>query len=331
MKKSSSAIPERLRPFLRIGTCSWKYDSWKGLIYDAGKSYRPDDYLGDYARRLNSVEVDQWFWSLFPGSIRLPEPRVVRRYAESVPDDFVFTVKAPNALTLTHFYAKKEAGTGEFAGKPNGMFLNIGLLEKFLDRLSPLDKKLGPIMFQFEYLNRQKMASKEAFFEAFGAFIEKAPKGFAYALETRNPNYLSSALFDFLKERRVGFVYLDGYYMPPIGEVFDKFAAAPTRSSLTTESSAAPGLSVPTESPVPATFNIIRLHGGDRKEIEKETGERWDKIVAPKPAALQAAARITVENIRKKIVTYVNVNNHFEGSAPLTIDRFLKTLADERG
>jgi len=29
-------IPESLRPYLRIGTCSWKYDSWKGLLYDEG-------------------------------------------------------------------------------------------------------------------------------------------------------------------------------------------------------------------------------------------------------------------------------------------------------
>ena len=104
-------------------------------------------------------------------------------------------------------------------------------------------------MFQFEYLNKLKMASKEAFFETY--------------------------------------------------------------------------------KPAPARFSVIRLHGGDRGEIEKETGEVWNRIVAPKPQALQAAARITVENIRQKIKTIVNVNNHFEGSAPLTIERFLDTLKKE--
>jgi len=295
-------IPAKWKPFLRVGTCSWKYDSWKGLLYDRDRSYRPDDYLKDYSRTLRTVEVDQWFWSLFPESVRLPEPAVVRRYAAAVPDDFVFTVKAPNALTLTHFYAKEKGGGGAFAGKPNPLFLDRGLLGRFLDRLAPLGPKLGPVMFQFEYLNKQKMPSKEAFLEKFGAFIAAAPKEFSYALESRNPNYLSPALFETLARLGVGYVYLDGYYMPPIGRVFETFK------------------------PAPAPFSVLRLHGGDRGEIEKETGEVWDRIVAPKPNALRAAADITLENIRRRISTYVNVNNHFEGSAPLTIERFLAAL-----
>jgi len=296
-------IPAPYRPHLRLGTCSWKYDSWKGLIYDQGKTYRPDDYLADYARSLNSVEVDQWFWSLFPGSVKLPEVRVVKRYAESVPDDFIFTVKAPNALTLTHFYAKET--NQEFRGKPNQNFLDNGLLEQFLARLSPLGKKLGPVMFQFEYVNRQKLPSKEAFFERFGEFIARAPEGYQYAVEIRNPNYLSPAFFDFLKSHKLGFVYLEGYYMPPIGQVFDRFT------------------------PETAPFQIIRLHGGDRAEIEAETGSVWDKIVAPRPEAIRAAVHITRHNTRSKTLTYVNLNNHFEGSAPLTIERFLKALSEE--
>jgi len=298
-----AVIPDRWKPFLRIGTCSWKYDSWKGLVYDEGKAYRPDDYLKDYARAFTTVEVDRWFWSLFPGSVRLPEPAVVKRYAAAVPDDFSFTVKAPNALTLTHFYAKEKGGGGEFAGKPNALFLNRDLLVQFLERIAPLGRKLGPIMFQFEYLNKQKMPSKEAFLEKFGEFIATAPEGYQYALESRNPNYLSPALFKELENRGAGYVYLDGYYMPPIGQVFERFK------------------------PATAPFSVIRLHGGDRGEIEIETGEIWDRIVTPKPEALRSAARIAIENIRKKIVTYVNVNNHFEGSAPLTVERFLEALA----
>jgi len=299
----SVEIPAVYRPYLRLGTCSWKYDSWKGLIYDQGKTYRPDDYLADYARFLNTVEVDQWFWSLFPGSVKLPETRVVKRYAESVPDDFVFTVKAPNALTLTHYYAKEP--NREFRGKPNTFFLDIGFLEEFLARLSPMGKKLGPVMFQFEYLNKQKMPSKEAFFERFGEFVAVAPKGYQYAVEIRNPNYLSPAFFDFLKSHELGFVYLEGYFMPPIGQVFDRFK------------------------PETAPFQIIRLHGGDRAEIEAETGSVWDKIVEPRPEAIRAAVRITRHNKKSKTLTYVNLNNHFEGSAPLTIERFLEALSEE--
>ena len=89
------SVPRELRGLLRLGTCSWKYDYLERARLRARKTYRPDDYLVDYAKQLGSVEVDQWFWSLFPGSLRLPDPSVVRLYTKSVPDDFVFTVKAP--------------------------------------------------------------------------------------------------------------------------------------------------------------------------------------------------------------------------------------------
>jgi len=295
-------VPGDLKGWLRLGTCSWKYESWKGLIYKEGRTYRPAEYLADYAAVLDSVEVDQWFWSLFPGAVRLPAPRDVVLYAKSVPDNFSFTVKAPNALTLTHFYAKQPPGAASIAGKPNPHFLDLALLRQFLDLLAPLGGKLGPIMFQFEYLNRQKMASADVFFDRFGAFIEQAPEGFQYAVEIRNPNYYSRPYFDFLKSHRLGFVYLDGYYMPPIGTVFDSFA------------------------PETAAFQVIRLHGGDRLDIEEKTGEVWDKILAPKPEGLKAAAKIVRANARKKVMTYVNANNHYEGSAPLTIERFVDVL-----
>jgi uncharacterized protein YecE (DUF72 family) len=300
------SVPKEFRGLLRLGTCSWKYDTWKGLIYEPLKTYHADDYLADYAKKLDSVEVDQWFWSLFPGSLRLPDPAAVRLYAKSVPDDFVFTVKAPNSLTLTHYYSKQTPQHAAFAGKPNPAFLDHELLRRFLDALSPLASKLGPVMFQFEYLNKQKMPTKELFFESFGKFIDAAPKGYQYAVEIRNPNYLSPAFFSFLKGHDLGFVYLDGYYMPPIGQVFEKYK------------------------PETASFQVIRLHGGDRLEIEEETGEVWNKVVAPKPGGLKSAAKIVRANAKKRVLTYLNLNNHYEGSAPLSVGRFLDVLAGKK-
>jgi uncharacterized protein YecE (DUF72 family) len=62
------------------------------LIYRSGVKYAAGDYLPEYAKRFNTVKVDQWFWSLFPAGIRLPDPETAKEYAQSVPDDFVFTV-----------------------------------------------------------------------------------------------------------------------------------------------------------------------------------------------------------------------------------------------
>ena len=295
-------VPQEYDRQLRIGTCSWKYDSWKELIYDPDKRYSPDDYLPDYANYLRTVEIDQWFWSLFATSARLPDPGVVRRYAESVPDDFRFTVKAPNAITLTHYYARQPKGSEHLANEPNPHVLSLDLLQRFLEILEPMHNKLGPVMFQFEYLNKKKMPSLGAFIDRLGAFFQQAPAEFQYAIETRNPNYLKAEFIAFLREHGLGCVLLDGYYMPRISEVAGK-------------------LDIRT-----APFSIIRLHGPDRASIEKRTGGVWNEIVEPKGDGLKATVEIIRENVKANVETYVNVNNHYEGCAPLTIQRLLRLL-----
>ncbi|MFO7904535.1 MAG: DUF72 domain-containing protein [Planctomycetota bacterium] len=59
------------------------------------------------ARQYDTVEVDQRFWSLLEGvKPKLPDPEDVADYRHSVSSDFRLSVKAPNAITLTHDYNK---------------------------------------------------------------------------------------------------------------------------------------------------------------------------------------------------------------------------------
>ena len=54
-------------------------------------------------------------------------------------------------------------------------------------------------MFQFEYLNKQKMPGGFPHFEEkAGTFVESLPAGFDYAI-CRNPNYLNQSYFYFLE------------------------------------------------------------------------------------------------------------------------------------
>jgi uncharacterized protein YecE (DUF72 family) len=93
--------------------------------------------------------------------------------------------------------------------------------------------------------------------------------------------------------------------MPAIGQVFEKFK------------------------PATADFSIIRLHGGGRQEMELESGGVWNRVIAAKPEGLRAAVKIVRANARRRVLTFLNVNNHFEGSGPLTIQRFLEALQIE--
>ena len=71
---------------------------------------------------------------------------------------------------------------------------------------------------------------------------------------------------------------------------------------------------------------VIRLHGPDRSGIEKKTGSIWNQIVEPKDDELDKIVEIIHYLKNKKVNTYVNVNNHYEGSAPLTIQKINKLI-----
>ena len=95
---------------------------------------------------------------------------------------------------------------------------------------------------------------------------------------------------------------LEGYYMPHIAEVAAKYDIRT------------------------AKYSVVRLHGPDRQGMEERTGGLWNEIVEPKDKGLKETTSIIEENIRERITTFVNVNNHYEGCAPLTIQRLLRLL-----
>jgi uncharacterized protein YecE (DUF72 family) len=285
-----------MHPRLRIGTCSWRYPSWAGLVYTAQDGI---DYLAEYATRYSTVEVDRWFWSLYAGHApRLPEASDVRSYRAAVPEEFLFTVKAPNSLTLTHFHGKTAPA------KPNPYFLSADLARDFMSALAPLGNTLGPVMFQFEYLNKQKMAGLPEWVQAMTRFRKELPTEGKYAIEIRNANYVTADYFAFLQDQNLIPVLLQGYWMPSVTELWTRF-----REPL---------------SKFPKV--ILRLHGPNREAIEEETHKQWDKIVQPRDKELDAIAALVDAFLEVGVYIVINVNNHFEGSAPRTIQRLSERL-----
>jgi len=283
---------------LRIGTCSWRYPSWEALVYSAPKGI---NYLREYAEVYDTVEIDRWFWSLFgEDSIGLPDPADVQAYRDAVPDDFVFTVKAPNSITLTHLYRQRKSDPLV----ENAHFLSPSLFAQFLSLLDPLGSTLGPVMLQFGYLNKQMIDSQDQFQKLLGGLLGQIPHEYVYGLEVRNARYLNRSFFEFLLAHRLRPVLLQGYWMPPIDEVYHEW------SDLIAQHDDV----------------VIRLLGPDRKGMEKQTGKRWDRVVAPKDEELAAIVEMTEDLVGRGVTVYLNVNNHYEGSAPVTIERIRSLL-----
>ncbi len=282
---------------LHIGTCSWKYDSWQGLIYPDDRSY---NYLQEYSRHYRVVEVDQWFWSLFKDDKAvLPKPSVVQEYAASVPENFIFSIKVPNSITLTHHY--RQGKNDRLIRNPH--FLSLDLMHEFLESLKPLARHIGPFNFQFEYLNKEKMpGALTQFIDLFGTFVEQLPPDYDYCVETRNPNYLEKNYFSFLDSRNLHHVFLQGYYMPSIFDVYRKYREQ-IKDRL-----------------------VIRLHGPDRKDMEEQTQNDWSRIVSPKDSEIELLVEMLLDLQARNVETFLFVNNHFEGSAPRTIIRIEEAL-----
>lgn len=283
---------------LRIGSCSWKYDSWKGLVYH-GSDKR--SYLHEYAKIFNTVEIDQWFWSLFgKESIKLPDKNIVREYSEAVDNEFRFTIKVPNSITLTHFYSHVNKWAGKIPEK-NPHFMSHEIFKRFLDSIEPLHSKTGALMFQFEYLNKIKMKSLTELLDRLGTLFYNCLSDIPVAIELRNPNFLNKEYFSFLREQKVHNVFLQGYYMPDIVPLIHQ------------------------QIDYINDLTVIRLIGPDRKKIERITGNKWNKIVLPKDPELRNIADVIKDLEDRGIKVFVNINNHYEGSAPLTIQK-LKEL-----
>jgi uncharacterized protein YecE (DUF72 family) len=273
---------------LYLGTCTWNYDSWAGLVYDRQASTAAE-YLRQYAQRYNAVEIDSWFY-------HMPNGREVTAYKDAVGPEFRFTCKVPQEICLTHLRGKP----GE-ALAPNPHFLSLDLLSTFLDTVSPLFGQIAAVMFEFEYLNKQKCPSLNAFIEKLGSFFAKAPRGMPYALEPRNANYLKPQYFQFVQQQGLIHVLSEKQYLPHIYDVYDQFTA------------------------YFGDTVVIRLLGGDRKAIEAKTGNSWDRLVEPKDD-LAAVARM-IAQMRETRVVITMANNHYEGSAPLTLKRLLELLS----
>ncbi|HOJ19014.1 MAG: DUF72 domain-containing protein [Ignavibacteriales bacterium] len=269
----------------RVGTCSWNYESWLGLVYSfKWKTSAP--YLVEYSKHYKTAEIDSWFYNL-------PEPDEVKEYKENVPKDFTFTLKVPRELTMTHIPLPGGITS-------NSHFLSMEFFEVFYSRIEELLPQVTGIIFQFPYFENDKISSLSQFLFRAKSFFPNLPKELPIGIEVRNKDFLNDNYFDFLTENNIIPVLSEMKMLPTITETYEK-------------NKLRIGDNI-----------IIRLLGGDRKEIELRTKKIWDEIRLPKMQN-QAIAEMIVEMLETKNVI-LNVNNHYEGSAPKTIQAILEFM-----
>ncbi len=233
---------------------------------------------------FNTAEIDSWFY-------KIPTKIEAKSYSNNTPDDFYFTCKAFQDITLTH----KRNWNKDTSSVENHNFLSIDLFNEYCESIEPLLHKIELIMFEFEYLNKEKMESVDKFIDLFSSFKEKIDKNIKIGIETRNKNFLTEKYFNFLKENNIVHVFSEKQYMPHIYEVYAKYKD------------------------YIGDTTVFRLLGNDRAEIEKATSQNWNKIVDEKKDK-EDIIKVSIDTKFDRGKVIINVNNHYEGSAPLTIE-----------
>ena len=303
---ASEALGRRLHPRIRLGTSSWSFSGWNGLVY--GGAYTATALarhgLAAYASHplLRTVGIDRTYYVAIP-------TEQFAAFASAVPEDFRFLVKAPEACTLARFPRHGRYGTA--AGQRNPTFLDAGyaadaIVGPMVEGLGP---KAGPLVFQFPPQAPGAIGTPAAFADRVHQFLDRLPRGPLYALEIRNAELLTPAYAAALAATRACHCLTVHPTMPAV----DQQAAV-------TQAEAGPAV-------------VVRwmLHPGLRYEAARARYAPFDTLVDEDPPTRQAIAALCRRQAARGGDTFVIANNKAEGSAPLTVLRLAAAIVDGDG
>jgi uncharacterized protein YecE (DUF72 family) len=257
-------------PEIRLGTSAFTAAGWEGSFYPAGM--KPADFLGYYATKFDTVEVDSTFY-------RTPAISTVKGWYAKTPPGFLFAAKVPQIITHEKMLADCDED-----------------FQLFLKAMDCLGEKLGPLLLQFGYFNRNAFAGVDDFLARLVPFLKKIPSGYRFALEIRNKHWLVPAFLDVLRERNIALALIDQSWMPGPKQLFERL------------------------DPITANFAYVRWLG-DRKAIEEKT-KIWNRIIVDRTADLRDWAEVLKKVSERKIQILAFANNHYAGFGPGTLEEF---------
>lgn len=153
---------------LYAGTSGYAYKEWKGAFYP--EKLPSKDMLRFYSERLDVVEINNTFY-------QLPKRSVLTSWAEQVPDEFLFALKA--SRRITHIKRLEDVRDET---------------EYLFDTLQTLEGKLGPVLFQFPKSFRVDRGVLED-------FLRMVPDDVRCAFAFRNPSWLNADILGLLRDK----------------------------------------------------------------------------------------------------------------------------------
>ena len=292
-----------------IGTSSWKYPGWCGLLYSADRYTTRGrlaetkfnrECLAEYAETFKSVCVDGAYY-------QFPSERYLTGLAGQVPADFKFSFKVTDEITLRQFPQTEPMGSR--AGKANPHFLDADLFTRnFLGPCQSIRHNVGLLMFEFSRFHPLDFRHPDDFAVALDVFLGRLPRGWDYGVEIRNEEFLGRAYLDVLRQHGVAHVFNSWDAMPPVAE------------QMATVGDALDGLHLG------ARF-LLTPGRSFQKAVEKFTP--YTKVLEVYEPGRSAAAALIELALRKRSHLYLYGNNRLEGCSPLTLLAVIERLPKE--
>ncbi len=153
---------------IHVGTSGWQYADWRDVLYPKGLAQQR--WLERYAEAFDTVEVNNTFYGL-------PTAATVRKWSDTVPLHFTFALKMSRYVTHRRDFQHPAAP-----------------IHLFLDRISELGARLGPIVVQLPPWRATDQPGLEAIFSAL-------PKHLRVAVEFRHPSWFEGSSIRAVLER----------------------------------------------------------------------------------------------------------------------------------
>ncbi|HET7543200.1 MAG TPA: DUF72 domain-containing protein [Polyangiaceae bacterium] len=292
------ALSTRLSPELKLGTMSWSFPGWRGLVYaeSADPKLLSTAGLGAYSQHplLGAVEVDRSFYE------PLPE-RYFREIAAQVPEDFRFLVKAHEECTLSCF--PKHARYGKRQGAPNSRFLDPAYAEDAVvaQCVPGLGHKLAALLFQFP---PQQLEEPAKFADRLQAFLERLPRGVPYAVELRNAELLTAAYARALAASGALHAHNAWGQMPSV---------------------LAQARQIPPAARRPLIVRWL-MRRGDEYETARSRLLPFNRLAEPDSSTRADIASLVSKALAHDVPAFVLINNKAEGCAPESVVELARAI-----
>ncbi|UQA59757.1 DUF72 domain-containing protein [Polyangium aurulentum] len=293
--EADRALAARLPQHVLLGTSTWTFPGWRGVLYPRTVTEREivAHGLRLYAQNplFRTVGIDRSYYAPL-------SDEELARYRADLPDGFPCAMKVWSGIVSRH---------DPRTGAPNPTFLDPRAFETHV--LGPAARSFarhtGVLLFVLSPMRAVKPAPEELA-EGLDRFFEAVPRSLRCAVELRNPELLSGAYLRTLARHGVSHVLGLWERMPSIGRQ----------------------LAVPAILTAPLVICRLSIRPGDRYEERKRAMAPFDRIVdvdeTTRGDVVTLARRCAAE--RRSLM--VLVNNKVEGCAPLTVRALAQRIVD---